>query len=102
MLEHAVIIESVENLAPLPASATRLAAILSGDDWAIGDLVDVVAFDPALTTKILASGLPLRIDRTASIPDCSFITMSIVIASGFSSWNLSTASLPLSASPTTS
>src|SRR5439155_1687011 len=56
----------------------------------------------ALHMRILASGSCLTISRTASIPAMSGITVSIVPRSGLSCLYLSTAWLPVSASPTTS
>ncbi len=47
------LIEQANSLEPLPASATRLAEILSEPDWELEDVVDVVGFDPGLTGKLL-------------------------------------------------
>jgi len=47
------LIDQANSLEPLPASATRLAEILSQPDWELEDVVDVVSFDPGLTGKLL-------------------------------------------------
>ena len=49
-----------------------------------------------------APGLALTISRVASMPLLNGMTMSMVVRSGLSSLNFSTASRPLAASPTTS
>lgn len=57
------LIEQANSLDPLPASATRLAEILSQPDWELEDVVDVVGFDPGLTGKLL--GLANGVNKAA-------------------------------------
>lgn len=47
------LIDQANSLEPLPASATRLAEILSEPDWELEDVVDVVSLDQGLTGKLL-------------------------------------------------
>ncbi len=53
MIDLRALISSASELEPLPASATRLASLISRENWKMGDLLDVIAFDQALTPRIL-------------------------------------------------
>jgi putative nucleotidyltransferase with HDIG domain len=47
------IIEANHDLAPLPASMTRLAAVVANPGSDIGDVVEAIRFDQALTASVL-------------------------------------------------
>lgn len=47
------LIRDAEALEPLPASSTRLAKILSREDWTLKEVAETAALDQALTGKIL-------------------------------------------------
>ncbi len=47
------LIQQAQDLAPLPASAARLASLVSQPDVPLKAVVDVVALDPALTARLL-------------------------------------------------
>ncbi len=53
MLSHASIARVAYDLAPLPATATRLAAVIGQPDWDLGQVVQVVQLDPALSGHVL-------------------------------------------------
>lgn len=53
MIDLEDISEQASSLKPLPASATRLASLLSGEGWELDDVVDVLRMDQALTARIL-------------------------------------------------
>jgi HD-like signal output (HDOD) protein len=55
MIDLDALATSAEALEPLPASATRLAALACTDAPNIDDVVDVVHFDQALTAGLLAA-----------------------------------------------
>jgi HD-like signal output (HDOD) protein len=48
-----VLTEAAASLAPLPASATRLTAMLAADDVEIREVVEIVTYDPGLTAALL-------------------------------------------------
>lgn len=49
---NALIVEA-NALAPLPASSSRLSAMLTNDDWNVADVERVIALDQALTLRML-------------------------------------------------
>ncbi len=53
MIDLSALITSARDLEPLPASATRLATLMSQEDWKMTDILEVIAFDQALTPRIL-------------------------------------------------
>ena len=53
MLDLDDLIEQASRLEPLPPSATRLTALVSSGAADIGEIADVVAYDQALTTRLL-------------------------------------------------
>jgi len=53
MIAHETLIQEAYNLKPLPATATRLAAVVGQPDWDIDEVVQVVQLDPALTGHLL-------------------------------------------------
>jgi putative nucleotidyltransferase with HDIG domain len=64
------ILEAVEALAPLPATVTRMAGIVSRFDWDVKEIEEAVALDPVLTAKILVlanSALAARGHEIASV-----------------------------------
>jgi len=46
-------LSEIENLAPMPASVTRLAGMLVDPDASVNDIVRVIEFDQALTANLL-------------------------------------------------
>ena len=61
-------IREAHDLDPLPASATRLAAIFASADWELSDVVDAIALDPALTSRVL------RLANSAAVSGVETIT----------------------------
>jgi HD-like signal output (HDOD) protein len=53
MLDLDVLVRDAQALAPLPATATRLIALVSNEDWDLDDVVQVVSLDPAITGRLL-------------------------------------------------
>jgi HD-like signal output (HDOD) protein len=53
VIDQQRLIDAANGLEPLPMSVTRLAALVASDDYAAKDVVEVVAYDPALTATIL-------------------------------------------------
>jgi HD-like signal output (HDOD) protein len=53
MLDLNGVVIAAGELAPLPSSATRLAALTASDDVALDEIVDVIALDQALTAALL-------------------------------------------------
>jgi len=53
VIEPERLMEAANALEPLPVSVTRLASLVASDDYAAGDVVEVIAFDQALTALIL-------------------------------------------------
>lgn len=53
MLGLEALIESAKDLEPLPASATRLAAVVSRSDVELKEILEVVSLDQALTARLL-------------------------------------------------
>jgi putative nucleotidyltransferase with HDIG domain len=47
------VLESAAEMAPLPASTVRLAAILARPGWDLDEVIEVIAFDQALTARLL-------------------------------------------------
>lgn len=47
------VVRKVRDLDPLPASAARLASIVANTDVNISEVLDVIAYDPALTGRLL-------------------------------------------------
>ena len=54
MIDLQLLIQEADELDPMPASATRLAALLAEEDWVLEDIVDVIELDPALTGRLLS------------------------------------------------
>jgi len=64
------LIAQANHLEPLPASATRLAELLSVEGWELEEVVEVVALDQGLTGKLLGlanSALHVAHDRISSV-----------------------------------
>ena len=53
MIDLAHLIEQANDLAPLPASTVRLAELASNPECHLNDVVELIAFDQALTVKLL-------------------------------------------------
>ena len=53
MIDLAHLIEQANDLAPLPASTVRLAELASNPECHLHDVVELIAFDQALTVKLL-------------------------------------------------
>lgn len=53
MIDLDRLIESANDLAPFPASTVRLAQLVSSPECDLNDVADVIAYDPALTVKLL-------------------------------------------------
>ncbi len=53
LIELAGLVGRINNLAPLPATATRLAQLLSSPECEMKDLLEAVELDPALTARLL-------------------------------------------------
>src|SRR5687768_5638604 len=54
MIELKELLEDARTLEPLPASASRLASLLSGSGWDIKEVCEAVRLDEALTGRLLA------------------------------------------------
>lgn len=54
LLHHQGIEKAIEALEPLPATAGRLASLLSRSDWQLKDVEEAIALDQALTPRLLA------------------------------------------------
>src|SRR5688572_27950332 len=53
LLEQQDLVQAAQELEPLPPTAARLASVLARADWDIRDVEEAVAFDQALTAKLL-------------------------------------------------
>ena len=53
MIDLKKLIEDANSLAPLPASTVRLAQMASSPNCHIGDVAELIAFDPVLTAHLL-------------------------------------------------
>lgn len=53
VLDHAGIAQAIARLEPLPATAGRLATLLSREDWQLKDVEEAIALDQALTPRLL-------------------------------------------------
>lgn len=53
MLDHTALVKASKNLAPLPATVTRLATLLATDHWSIADVEGIVRLDAPLTGRLL-------------------------------------------------
>ncbi len=53
MLDLDAVLSSATTLKPLPASVSRLATLVSSEDVDLGEVVEVVQLDPALTARML-------------------------------------------------
>lgn len=53
LLHHEGIAKAIEKLDPLPATANRLAELLSRADWELRDVEEAIALDQALTPRLL-------------------------------------------------
>ncbi len=53
MISLEALIESAKDLVPLPASATRLAALVSDAEVELNEVLEVVSLDQALTARLL-------------------------------------------------
>ena len=45
MIDQMALVKSAYKLEPLPASVSRLAQLVSRDDWSITDAEEIIAFD---------------------------------------------------------
>ena len=66
------LLRSSRELQPLPASVTRLAAIIALDDWDLGEILDLISFDQALTGRLLRaanSAASASVDRIVTVRD---------------------------------
>lgn len=69
MLDLDDLIQSAQEMQPLPASAVRLASLLGSNDSNLSEISDIVAYDEALTMKLIraansaASGGSTRVAR---------------------------------------
>jgi HD-like signal output (HDOD) protein len=71
-LEQTDLVQAAQELEPLPPTAARLANLLSRADWDIHDVEEAIAFDQALTAKLLRlanSALWFRGHAIASVRD---------------------------------
>src|SRR5262249_13815636 len=69
---HQDFVDVVKQLEPLPPTVARLASLLSGPDWSMHEVEECVAFDQALTTKLLRianSALWFRSHAIGSVRD---------------------------------
>jgi putative nucleotidyltransferase with HDIG domain len=53
MLDQTALVEAAYALDPLPASVSRLAALVSRENWSLKEAEEVIALDQALTVKLL-------------------------------------------------
>jgi HD-like signal output (HDOD) protein len=53
MLDKDALTQAAFALDPLPATVARLAALVVGEDWSVGEAAHLVEFDPALTGRLL-------------------------------------------------
>jgi putative nucleotidyltransferase with HDIG domain len=90
MINLDAVIQQTNNLAPLRASAVRLARLIGGQNFHLKEVVDVIVYDEVLTLKLLsaansaASASSLRIVRVqdAVIRLGAGLTLSLAIATG--------------------
>jgi len=54
------LVERAQELAPLPASALRLAGLLADEDWDVAAVCEIVRFDEALTGRLLGAANSAR------------------------------------------
>lgn len=91
MINVETLVSEANRLEPLPASATRLAAILAGGDWRPDEVVQIVSHDQALTGKLLkvansaSSGSQTQITTvdSAVVRLGTGVVLSLAIGSGF-------------------
>lgn len=50
---HRDFVDAVKQLEPLPPTVARLTSLLAGSDWSMHEVEECVAFDQALSTKLL-------------------------------------------------
>ena len=53
MIDLEKLVRAAFEMKPLPASVTRLAAIISNKRSSLDDIIDVITFDPVLTAKVI-------------------------------------------------
>lgn len=68
-LDTQSLVLEANHLAPLPQAAVRLVAILSREDWDVGEVLEVVRLDPILTGKVLGAANSATSGAQAKILD---------------------------------
>ncbi len=53
MLDYTLLVRTAETLDPVPASVSRLVAIVARDHWAFSEVEQVISLDQALTGRLL-------------------------------------------------
>lgn len=53
MLDYTKLVKAAESLDPVPVSVSRLVSIISRDHWAFSEVEQVIAFDQALSGRLL-------------------------------------------------
>lgn len=69
MIDLDRVIESAQNLAPLPESATRLTSLFSDVEWEVEDIAGVVRLDPPLTGRVLGLANSAAVGSHVAIVD---------------------------------
>lgn len=67
LIDLDLLVKGAESLEPLPASAARLADIVTRDDWEIGEVAEVARLDEALTGRLLGAANSARSGARAEI-----------------------------------
>ncbi len=55
MLDSTALVEAAQKLEPLPASVSKLAALIGTQDWSIQEAEEIIKLDQALTVRLLHS-----------------------------------------------
>lgn len=53
LIDLNALVRASSELEPLPASVTRLAALVASGNWDLKEITDLIAFDQGLTTRVL-------------------------------------------------
>jgi len=53
MLDHTRLVRAAESLDPVPVSVTQLLSVVARDNFSVGDVEQVIAYDQALTGRLL-------------------------------------------------
>ena len=53
MLDLEALVRDAQALAPLPATATRLIALVAREEWELDEVVEVISLDPVITGRLL-------------------------------------------------